>query len=89
MGAAPRACTTPSCRNSYNRRPIVEYLLDECGCDLNQPGEQGYTPLHLAAKFNLPQLVELLLRRGARTDMLTKDEKTARDLAAPKQERSH
>lgn len=73
----------------YNRRPVVEFLLDECGCDLNQPGEQGYTPLHLAAKFNLPQLVELLLRRGARTDMLTKDEKTARDLAAPKQERSH
>lgn len=73
----------------YNRVPIVLYLLDELGCDINAPGEQGYTPLHLAATFNYPELVELLLRRGARTDMLTKDEKSARDLAGAKQERSH
>jgi hypothetical protein len=69
--------------------PSVLYLLEDLGCDINAPGEQGYTPLHLAAKFNYPKLVEMLLRRGARTDMLTKDEKTARDLAGAKQERSH
>jgi len=72
----------------YNRQAIVSYLIDELGCDINAPGEQGYTPLHLAAKFNYPRLVEYLLQRGARTDMLTRDEKTPRDLAAPRQERS-
>ena len=56
---------------------------------MNTPGEQGYTPLHLAAKFAYPNLVEYLLSRGARTDMLTRDEKTARELAMAKQERSH
>ena len=45
------------------------------------PGEQGYTPLHISTKFNYPEIVELLLRSGARTDMITRDEKTARDLA--------
>ena len=73
----------------YNRIKIVDYLLTELGVPIDLAGEQGYTPLHLAAKFNYPSLVEYLLQRGARTDMLTRDEKTARDLAAPKQERSH
>jgi hypothetical protein len=50
--------------------------------DIDIPGEQGYTPLHLACKFNYPKLVEYLLSKGARTDLLTRDEKTARELAA-------
>ena len=73
----------------YNRIKIVEFCLDELGCEIDTPGEQGYTCLHLAAKFNYPKLVEFLLQRGARTDMLTRDEKTARELAQAKQERSH
>ena len=73
----------------YNRTAIVSYCLEELGCDIDAPGEQGYTCLHLAAKFNYPKLVEYLLQNGARTDMLTRDEKTARDLAMAKQERSH
>ena len=73
----------------YNRDKIVLYLLDELGCDVNTPGEQGYTPLHLACKFNYPKMCELLLMRGARTDMLTRDERTARELAQAQQERSH
>ena len=58
----------------YNRKAIVEYLLD-LGADVNAAGEQGYTPLHISVKFNFP---ELLLLSGARTDMITRDEKTAR-----------
>ena len=73
----------------YGREDIVAYLVDEEGADINAPGEQGYTALHLAAKFNYPRLVHYLLERGARTDMLTRDEKTARELAGAKQERSH
>jgi hypothetical protein len=61
----------------YNRKAIVEYLLD-LGADVNAAGEQGYTPLHISVKFNFPELMELLLLSGARTDMITRDEKTAR-----------
>jgi ankyrin repeat protein len=64
----------------YRRLPIVKYLL-ELGADVNAAGEQGYTPLHISVKFNFPELMELLLLAGARTDMITKEEKTARDLA--------
>ena len=61
----------------YNRKEIVDYILNTLGVPVDLPGEQGYTPLHLAAKFNYPELVEFLLEHGARTDMLTRDEKTA------------
>ena len=60
----------------------MRYLVEECGINIDIPGEQGYTPLHLACKFNYPKLVEYLLSKGARTDLLTRDEKTARELAA-------
>ena len=70
----------------------LKMLLD-AGHDVNamceDPGWRHKTPLSAAVDGNEPLAVRLLLRRGARTDMLTKDEKTARDLAAPKQERSH
>ena len=72
----------------YNRMDIVKYLID-IGVDINSAGEQGYTALHIATKFNYPGIVRLLLECGARTDMITKDEKTARDLASGTQERSH
>ena len=42
-----------------------------------------------STKFNYPEIVELLLRAGARTDMITRDEKTARDLAVWGRDRSH
>ena len=64
----------------YRRVDIVKYLL-ELGADIDASGEQGYTPLHISVKFNYPELMELLLLSGARTDMITRDEKTARDLA--------
>ena len=64
----------------YRRVDIVKYLL-QLGVDIDAAGEQGYTPLHISVKFNYPELMELLLLSGARTDMITRDEKTARDLA--------
>jgi hypothetical protein len=73
----------------YNRVEVVTYLLDDLGLDVNETGEQGYTPLHLAAKFDYPRLGEALLARGARLDLLTREENTARDLAAARSERAH
>jgi len=73
----------------YNRYPIVEYLVNECKVDIDEPGEQGYTALHLATKFDYITIAELLLKHGARTDLLTRDEKTVWDLAKGQQDRSH
>eukprot|EP01083_Nonionella_stella_P180885 646319_1 len=45
-------------------------------------GEQGHTALHLAAKFNYPDIVTLLLRFGASPSPVTRDQKRAIDIAA-------
>ena len=45
-------------------KAIVRYLIDELDADVDAPGEQGHTPLHIAAKFNLPRLVEVTSRRA-------------------------
>lgn len=51
---------------------VVELLLD-AGADIQERGVNGFTPLHYAAAYHVPALVELLLRRGAdpaaRTDV--------------------
>lgn len=88
-GVAGRGSTPLHHAVMYNRRTIVEYLVHECGVDIDEPGEQGYTALHLAAKFDYPEIADLLLRAGARTDLLTRDEKTVWDLARGQQDRSH
>ena len=36
----------------YGRKDIVKYLIDDAGAEVNEPGEQGYTALHIAVKFN-------------------------------------
>src|SRR5262245_53035845 len=42
-------------------------------------GNDGFTPLHLAAFFGHPDLARLLLERGADVDARSKSEKVARD----------
>ncbi|XP_044766758.1 ankyrin-1-like isoform X2 [Coccinella septempunctata] len=37
------------------------------GCDINEPNEKGFTPLHLAAYFGHRTLVKWLLEKGANT----------------------
>lgn len=44
--------------------PIVQTLLEK-GSDPNTTGPKAQTPLHLAAQFNRPELVDLLLKSGA------------------------
>jgi hypothetical protein len=57
-GVRGRGSTPVHHATMYNRHEIVRYCLEELGCDIDAPGEQGYTALHIAAKFNYPQLVE-------------------------------
>ena len=65
----------------YNRQLIVEYCLDVLGVDVNSIGEDGFTGLHLAAKFGYCSLCIALLGRGARSDIPNRQGKTAREVA--------
>ncbi|SDH20554.1 Ankyrin repeat [Lentzea fradiae] len=52
---------------------LVEVLLND-GADVNHQNVHGWTALHQAAYLNLPRLAELLLGRGARTDLEARGE---------------
>jgi ankyrin repeat protein len=52
---------------------LVEVLL-AVGADVNHQNVHGWTALHQAAYANLPQLAELLLKAGARTDLEARGE---------------
>lgn len=56
------------------RRDIDELeCLLAAGADPNHRGEYGYTPLHNAVSFDLPDIVERLLKAGARKDIANDD----------------
>ena len=81
--AAPRRSTM----RAYGREDIVAYLVDEEGADINAPGEQGYTAF-TSLPSSTTRLVQYLLERGARTDMLTRDEDGARAAPASRSDRT-
>lgn len=41
----------------------------KAGADVNWRGQYGYTALHNAVSYDLPEIVELLLKAGARLDV--------------------
>ena len=43
---------------------LVDLFLAK-GCDVNEPDEAGYTPLHSAVKYGKADLVKLLIEKGA------------------------
>ena len=45
---------------------IVHYLVEELGCDINECDEEGRSPLYEAVKCGSVELVEYLLKQGAR-----------------------
>jgi len=60
---------------------MAEYLLEQ-GCDINHANiNGGNTPLHIAALNNHLEVVQLLLRWGAKIDVRNNDGHTPADLA--------
>lgn len=65
-----------------NRVDMARLLIGR-GADVNHVDKKGMTPLLYAASidFGDSSMIDLLLKSGARTDLRTKDAKTALDLA--------
>uniref|UniRef100_A0AAR2KYU0 Osteoclast stimulating factor 1 n=1 Tax=Pygocentrus nattereri TaxID=42514 RepID=A0AAR2KYU0_PYGNA len=68
-----------SCHGGH--RDVVELLLSQPNCELNQQNKLGDTALHAAAWKGYADIVEMLLNRNARTDVLNNEKKTALEMA--------
>lgn len=63
---------------SRNRRTVASFLLEKGkNADPNAYDKKGVTPLHLAAQAGSLQLVQLLIKAGAKTDTMSVDGATA------------
>lgn len=71
-------------KDAYGRTVLTYYICDEkveesvrmienVDIDFNQPDIGGYTYLHFAAQFEMPDVVKALLDKGAKVDMQTRN----------------
>lgn len=60
----------------------VTAILDENPQLINLPNAVGETPLHYAARANNPEMIQLLLQRGAVPTVRNDAEETPADVAA-------
>uniref|UniRef100_A0A673U7W2 Osteoclast-stimulating factor 1 n=1 Tax=Suricata suricatta TaxID=37032 RepID=A0A673U7W2_SURSU len=62
-------------------KDTVEMLLTQPNIELNQPNKLGDSALHAAAWKGYADIVQLLLQKGARTDLGNNEKKLALDMA--------
>lgn len=67
--------------NPYCVRMVLDALQDDVQSKLNAVSDSGATPLMLAAELDSPELVQLLLDRGANRSFRRKDGFLALDIA--------
>ena len=60
---------------------MVSYLLDCGNADVSVRNKYGWTPLHFAAAYGRPNVIEMLIENGAEVNALTFDGKSAATLA--------
>ena len=53
----------------HNQRHVVVYLIDS-GCDMDKADNDGNTPLHKAGYLGFVGIVELLVTRGAKVNIM-------------------
>ena len=54
----------------------MDFLLDECGADVNSPTNDLSRALHLAAREGHTQIVQHLINRGADTSLTDSNGRT-------------
>lgn len=64
------------------RIEILNYLIDECKFDVNTVDDDGWTPLHVAARFSSTKAVGILIKAGCDVNARTEDNETALLLAS-------
>jgi ankyrin repeat protein len=67
---------------SYGPAPVVKVLID-AGADVNAKDARGFTPLHMAltSEAQNPEIVRMLIEKGAKTDVTTVDAESPADWA--------
>lgn len=56
---------------AYHNHPSVALVLLESNCAVNKSDKQGWTALHWGIDRDHPDIVQLLIDKGARTDILS------------------
>lgn len=64
------------------RIEILSYLLGEHNFDVNVVDDDGWTPLHVAARFSSTKAVDILIKAGCDVNARTEDKQTALLLAS-------
>ena len=57
---------------AYHNHPSVALVLLESNCAINKTDKQGWTALHWGIDRDHPEIVQLLIDKGARTDILSR-----------------
>ena len=57
---------------------VIQHLVEQCGCNINTPDKDGFTPLHLACKYgqNVDSVKYILSRPECNFSVLTHDGST-------------
>lgn len=61
--------------------PVVRYLVEDLGFDVNEPDSKGYTPMHNAAARGDDEMILYLVFHGARVDSVARSGETIADMA--------
>ncbi len=61
--------------------PVLRYLVEELGADVNARDHNGYTPLHHAASRGDNEAVRYLVEQGADVTVVSRDGQTTVDMA--------
>ncbi|MEM1249188.1 MAG: ankyrin repeat domain-containing protein [Acidobacteriota bacterium] len=61
--------------------PVVRYLVEEHGFDVNDADSKGYTPMHNAAARGDDEMILYLVFHGARVDSVARSGETIADMA--------
>jgi ankyrin repeat protein len=61
--------------------PVLQYLVEELGADVNARDANGFAPLHWAASRGDNEMIEYLVERGADVTVVSRRGHTTADMA--------